>query len=247
MASTKPKYREVADPQISANQLAQYLVAGPSARKRIVQAAKYQSSAVVTRYRLARDSIVTCLADDARSPATVAKERAKLLEKRQKAGNTPWTNDDLDSSILALDKYESQANKTDIGKVRCAPLQGKVPPLDIAGLRVKVTPDVIVRKGTGASERVGALLAMIAKGEKSSNVRASQGRTAAVLLWLFAQKHLAKYGEIDRKLCMSFDVFEGKVFVPSANLQTLVKNIEDACEEIVSKWPSVPPPDDFDG
>ena len=37
MATTKPKYRESAEPQLSANQLAQYLTAGAAARKSMMR------------------------------------------------------------------------------------------------------------------------------------------------------------------------------------------------------------------
>lgn len=247
MAPTKPKYREAASPQISANQLAQYLSAGASARKRIVQSARYQSTAVVARYRQAREAIIGCLCDDTRSPTKVAAERAKMAKKLEQSGISSWVKDDLESSILALDRYAEKSNKTELGKLLCQPIPGQTPPLIISGLRVKVTPDAVVRRGNGKDADVGALIAMIAKGEKSSKVRREQARTAALLVWLFAQQHLSKIGPVDRKLCLAYDVFEGEALSSSANYQTKIKNIEDACEEILAKWHTVAPPDDYDG
>ncbi|MFN3945346.1 MAG: hypothetical protein ACK4K7_10490 [Allosphingosinicella sp.] len=242
MPTSKPKYREAAHPQVSANQLAQYLLAGPSARKRIVQSARWQSTAVVARYRLAREAIIGCLCDGTRSPTKVAAERESLIERLGKPGNSSWAKDDIESSILALDRYAASSGQTVLSKVTCKPVPGSVPPLIIADLRVKVTPDVILHQG----DQVGAMVAMIAKGEKSTKVRTEQARTAAILVWQFAQKHLQKYGEVQRSLCVSYDVFEGTVTPPSANYVTRLKNIQDACEEIAAKWHTVPPPDDLE-
>ena len=245
---SKPKYKEAQTPQVSANQLSQYLLAGPSARKRIVQAARWQSTAVVARYRLAREAIVSCLCDDTRCHSTVAKHRAEMTNKLGKSSSS-WTNDDLESSILALDRYAAAAGQTILSKLTCTPLIGSVPPLEISGLRVKVTPSVLLKQsaGAGSPDRTGAMIAIIAKGEKSGNARKEQARTASILVWQFAQKHLAKSGEPERALCLAYDVFEGTVTPPSANYASRLQNIRDACEEILDKWYKATPPEDFDG
>jgi hypothetical protein len=247
--SSKPKYKEAQTPQVSANQLAQYLQAGPSARKRIVQAARWQSTAIVARYRHAREAITDCLCEDIRSPATVGKARAKLVERLSNAGNSSWTNDDLESSIQALDRYASSVGQSMLGKVRCEPITRSVPPLIISELRVKVTPDAVLHRAMPGSEpdQIGALVAMIAKGESATKARKEQARTAALLVWRFAQKHLAKLGTPERSLCVSYDVFVGSVVAPSANYVSKWQNIEDACDEIMDKWHKASPPDDFDG
>lgn len=245
MPTSKPKYREASAPQLSANQLAQYLLAGPATRKRIVQAARYQSTAVVARYRHAREAIVSCLCDDTRSPAKVAAARAAMETRMSQPTNSSWTVDDLESSIAALDRYAATANQTILHQVRCQPISGSVPPLVIRDLRIKVTPDVILRRKTKDGEAVGALVTAIAKGEKSKTNRQEQARTAALLVWRFAEGFLT--GTVERQLCLSYDVFDGSVYAPSANYVTKLKNIEAACEEIMDKWPNVPPPDDYDG
>src|SRR5690348_2093619 len=135
MSTAKPKYKEATHPQVSANQLAQYLLAGPAARKRIVQSARWQSTAVVARYRPARDAIIGCLCDGTRSPTKIAAERLALSQKLSNQGNSSWMNDDLESSILALDRYAAAAGQTILSKVTCKPLNGSVPPLIISDLR----------------------------------------------------------------------------------------------------------------
>lgn len=249
MPNPKPKYREAPNPQISANQLAQYLTAGPNARKRIIRDARYQSTAIVARYRLAREAIVKCLCDPLQSPNTVAAQKGELEKRLGKPGNTSWTQDDLESSIAALNRYAATIGQTILPKLECKPIPGSVPPLDISGLRVKVTPDIITQRnqpGAG-SPLVGAVVTMISKGEKSSKTRKDQSRTAATLVWLFAQKQLSKMGEPDRKLCFSYDVFDGALIPTPGNYLNRVNNIEAACEEILSGWPKATPPPDFDG
>lgn len=247
--SPKPKYREVSEPAISANQLAQYLTAGPYARKRIIQAARWQSVAVVARYKQARTAIADCLCDATRSPSTFQKHRAEIFKRLQSTTNSAWTKADLEASLEALDRYAATLNQTGVNKFDCSPLQGSPPPLLIGGLRVRVTPDVTVAKPGPNSKHfhVGAIVTMIAKGESSTTKRKQQARTAAVLIWLFAEKHLGSEGEPDRKLCFSFDVFDGSLIPCGSSITTRVNNINAACEEVAHAWSMATPPDDLDG
>ncbi|RYE98556.1 MAG: hypothetical protein EOO77_37035, partial [Oxalobacteraceae bacterium] len=180
---SKPKYREIAEPAISANQLAEYLTATPHGRKRIIQSARWQSTAVVTRYKHARSAIGACLCDATNSPTTYAKHRSQLNEKLA-AAISGWEKSDLEASIEALDRYNATLNQTGVNKLDCTALTGSVPPLIIGGLRVRVTPDVTISKPDPKEldPRVGAVLTMISKGESSGGKRTEKARTAAVLV-----------------------------------------------------------------
>lgn len=244
---SKPKYKEIAEPAISANQLAEYLTATPHGRKRIIQSARWQSTAVVARYKHARNAIGACLCDATKSPTTYAKHRAQL-EAKLAAASSAWEKTDLEASIEALDRYNSTLNQTGANKLDCTALTGSVPPLMIGGLRVRVTPDVTIAKPDPKADKpkVGAVVTMISKGESSGGKRAEKARTAAVLVWLFAEKHLAGQGIPDRKLCYSFDVFDGALVAAGANIATRVNNITAACEEIAHGWSKASPPADLD-
>jgi hypothetical protein len=248
MPSPKPKYKEVAEPSISANQLAQYLVAGPHARKRIITSARWQSTAVVARYKMARSAIAECLCDGAKSPSTAAKHRAAMVEKLDGSNHTAWAKADLEASVEALDRYTSTANSAGLNKLMCKPLVGNLPPLMIAGVRVRVTADALIERDNPKelNPDTGAIVTMIAKGENSGTKRKEQAKTAAVLVWLFAQKHLASAGQPSPKLCFSYDVFDGALVPAGSNITTRINNINAACEEIALAWPSATPPADLD-
>jgi hypothetical protein len=64
--SPKQKYGYNALPRLSANQISEYLIATPTRRKSIVQAAKFPKTAIVARYDAARESITKYLCDLAR-------------------------------------------------------------------------------------------------------------------------------------------------------------------------------------
>jgi hypothetical protein len=247
MPTTKPKYRENSQPQLSANQLAQYLTAGASARKRIIRDSRWQPTVIVARYRLAREAIVKCLCDPLQSPSTVAAQKIELEKRLSKPGNSSWTRDDIESSIAALDRYAATVGQTQLPKLQCKGIPGSVPPLVINGLRVKVTPDVTLQQPqpNGANPKVGAVITMIAKGEKSTTTRKDQARTVATLLWMFAQKHLANVGDPERQLCFSYDVFDGALIPAPANYLQKIGNIEAACDEIVGGWNNAVPPADL--
>lgn len=244
---SRSKYREIAEPAISANQLAEYLTATPHGRKRIIQSARWQSTAVVARYKHARSAIAGCLCDATKSPTTYAKHRS-ALEDKLSAATSGWEKTDLEASIEALDRYNATLNHTGANKLDCTALTGSVPPLLIGGLRVRVTPDVTIAKDDpkALEPRVGAVVTMIAKGESSGTKRAEKAKTAAVLVWLFAEKHLTGKGTPDRKLCFSFDVFDGNLVAAGASIATRINNITAACEEIAHGWSKASPPDDLD-
>jgi hypothetical protein len=171
-----------------------------------------------------------------------------MQERLLKPSLSPWTKDDLESSIKALDKYADKVGQTALSKLECKPINGSTPPLLISGVRVKVTPDVTVHRG-GANDEihgVGAVVAMIAKGEGSGKARAEAARYAATLVWLFAQQHLKALGAPDRSLCFSYDVFDGSLVPAGSNYVNRIKNIQAACEEIADRWYSATPPDDLD-
>ncbi|HEX8364191.1 MAG TPA: hypothetical protein VF603_02790 [Allosphingosinicella sp.] len=171
------------------------------------------------------------------------------LEKRLgQPGNSSWIQDDLESSIAALNRYAATVGQTQLPKLECRQVPGSVPPLIISGLRVKVTPDVTVQRNRSGDEGplVGAVVTMIAKGEKSTATRKDQARTAATLVWMFAQKHLATKGEPSRQLCFSYDVFDGALIPAPANYVNRINNITAACEEIMGGWHKATPPADLD-
>ena len=197
---------------------------------------------------MAREAIAKCLCDPLQSPQTVAAQKIELEKRLAKPDNSSWARDDIESSIAALDRFAATVGQTQLPKLQCSGIPGSVPPLVIGGLRVKVTPDVTLQQAQpgAANPRVGALITMIAKGEKSSTTRKDQTRTVATLLWLFAQKHLSAKGEPDRKLCMAFDVFDGLLIPAPANYLQRINNIEAACDEIVAGWHNATPPADLD-
>jgi hypothetical protein len=244
---SKPKYREVTDPAISANQLADYLTATPHGRKRIIQSARWQSTAVVARYKHARAAIGACLCDATKSPTTYGKQRAALQERLANA-QSAWERSDLEASVEALDRYNATLNITGANKLECTAVAGSVPQLIIGGLRVRVTPDVTITRNDpkDSAPHVGAVLAMIAKGENSGNKRKEKAKTAAVLVWLFAEQYLSSKGIPDRKLCYAFDVFDGNLVAAGSSIATRVNNITAACEEIAHGWAKATPPDDID-
>ncbi|MEG3176154.1 hypothetical protein U1872_07940 [Sphingomonas sp. RB3P16] len=193
-------------------------------------------------------AIAECLCDATKSPTTFHKHRADLVKKLDAAGLSSWVKGDLQASLEALDRYAATLNQTGVNKLDCKPVNGSVPPLLIGGLRVRVTPDVTILKPDPKEldPKVGAIVTMIAKSESSTTKRKEQARTAAVLVWLFAEKHLSAKGSPDRKLCFSFDVFDGSLVPAGTGIATRVNNITAACEEIAHAWSTAAPPDDLD-
>lgn len=88
---------------------------------------------------------------------------------------------------------------------------------------------------------------MFSKAEASPKIREARGKAAAVVIYQFAQHNLKKYGEATPKLCMILDAFEGKSFDAGGGHKRVLGYINDSCEEIKSRWPTIEPPKGYDG
>src|SRR5690242_11286812 len=99
IAPKEKKYGYNPSPKLSANQLAEYLIATPARRKSILKGAKYPSTVVVARYRTAKKSIQKHLSDKARSHVFFSEAIQQLLTRNDSKDATKWTKNDCRLSI----------------------------------------------------------------------------------------------------------------------------------------------------
>lgn len=208
-----------------------------------MKAAKFPKTVVVAHYDGAWKAIPKFLCDTARPMSHLAGAVATLKSKADDPTQSPWVKDDSQMSIEAISAFQKGYNKLGLAGVECRIVTGQLPKLTISGVEISVALDMTVHKG----ERAGGAVLMISKAESSAKERSDRGRNSAVLAYLFAQQHLTHLGEIDRKLCLSIDVFGGSTYACPDTFKRKIGNMEDSCEEVVLRWPTVTPPDDYDG
>jgi len=248
MAISKKKYGYNQEPRLSANQLAEYLNATPNRRKGIVRDAKYPKTSIVARYDGAWNAITKYLCNDGRPSVDLVDAMERQTAREKKPGATPWVQQDARLSIEAIDAFMKSYNKLGLTKLSCKPITGSQPKLSISGVDISVSLNATThRKETADEPLVGGMILVFSKAEASTAAREQRCRTSAVLATLFAAKHLTASGAVDPKLCFSLDVFACRMYPAPGSYVKRLSHMEVSCEEVALRWPTIDPPDDFDG
>jgi len=242
-----PRYRLRPNPQVSANQMAEYLFATPTRRKSIIREARFPKTATVALYDHAREGLVKFLADDTRSLRHLAAVADAMEKRHDRAGASEWTKRDSKLSIEALDTFQRAYNKYGLAKVECRAATGRQPLLDMWPTKVSVHLDVIARIHGPGRDKIGGAVLIFSKGEASSSARIERSRIVAGLIYTFCTRFMAAQGEPDPSLCLSVDVLNGASHRPPGTFARRLKNVEDACDEIAALWRTIHPPADYDG
>src|SRR5579883_709654 len=246
MGVTDRKYGYRATPQISANQLAEYLLATPTGRRRIIQSARFPKRSVVAQYGKAREGLVNFLGDGTRSVRHFTDATEFLKKRGEKAGASDWLKRDSRQSIEALAAFQRAYNKLGFQLLDCRPAPSRLPLLDEWAIKVSVDVDVTIHVPTGGGkDRIGAAILLFSRGEASSTRRIEQSRTIASLILQFCGRFMSERGDPDKKLCLAIDVFGGAAHKPLGVRK--LDHIRDACDEIAGRWAAILPPPDYDG
>lgn len=242
--SDAAKYRENPSPRISANQLAEYLLASPARRQTILRNAKYAPTFLVIRYQAAKDAIARFLSDDVRNK-TILAEAVLKLEAMEDGDHSAFKKNDAQLCIEAIKSFRSISDNKALSSVAFQPVQNRLPNLEINGVEVSINPDLISYRPKTGGRCVGGVIFQTSKAVAAANWRADHSRNVSTLLWLLSERHMTNLGEIDRKLCLTIDVF-GKTITPApANYKRKLNDLEAACSEIAALWDRISAPQDF--
>jgi hypothetical protein len=250
MGATDQKYNYRPNPQVSANQIAEYLGATSTRRKRIIRDARFPKTSVVAQYDKAREGLVNFLDDDTRSFKHLAAAKDYLEKRKLRPDASDWLKRDSDGSMEAMEAFQSAYNKLGLGKLDCKEVIGRQPLLDIwKTTKISVNLDLIIRKPVpGANhDNIGGAVFLFSKGEASSKARIDRSKIIAGLIYTYCGNILKDLGVADPALCMAVDVFGKVTHKPPGTFAAKLKNVADACEEIHARWKSIAPPDDYDG
>jgi hypothetical protein len=244
-----PKYGYRASPQLSANQMAEYVGNISSTRRTtIIREARFPKTSQVAQYVKAREGLVNFLTDGTRSYRHISDAVDYLEKRRLKPDATPWTKRDCQGSVEAFDAFQRGYNKIGLAKLDCRPVQGRLPPLDQWPTKVSVAINFTIHKPSpGGKDRIGGAVLLFSKGESSSKARIERSKTIAGLIYTFCNRFYSSLGVPDPSLCLAVDVFGGVAYQPQGTFAKKLRNVEDACEEIAARWETVRPPDDYDG
>lgn len=217
------------NPCVSVNKLGQYLTGTPSLRKRIVHAQKHPVDPQYLRYPAAAQAITEYLCEG-RDEVILRYHQRRLLNAQPES--------DFDAHRLALCAEALQrclAASDDLTSHAIAsPADMDPPPLELAGVAVKVRPEVLLRSVDTRGQMRSGLLKLYFSKHAPLDERA--GQYIATVLQHFAEERLEQRGPVDPRLVGVFDVFAGRLFMAPKARQRRMNDVVLACEEIAGRW-----------
>lgn len=216
-------------PRISANKLAEYIVtSNPVRRAQIVKDAKTPSNFIVTRYKDARESIVSYLMNGFNEE--ILNESIEHLKSL--TPETPFVEDDIRNSIIAMEL----AREIEIEEINGCVIErnGTNNLVNVKGVNVSINPDLIITNI--ATNKVGALKLHISK----SNILNDEALSyVGVLLYTYLLNIGIEEKKINENICISVDCFSTNYKTAPKSYKRMFARIEAACAEFLLKWNSI--------
>lgn len=161
------------------------------------------------------------------------------------SGATSFQQNDAALSAEAIKAFRAIPLAQKVPYATFSPNTSALPKLVISGVDVSIRLDLIARdNGKGL---VGGAILQTSKAVASKSWRDDHSKVVASLVWMLSSEHLTTLGSVDRKLCMSVDVFGGDVICAPTNFKRKLNDVNASCAEIAALWPTITPPSDYDG
>jgi hypothetical protein len=218
------------EPRISVNKLAQYVTSRAARQNQILRNAKFPPDYITTYYREASEAISRYLAvnlsdgkilDNAVN-ALNQKDPSNVYESRRIAGNI----DAIETLASMLDDIDFLAGTQPRLGAQIAPH------LTMHGVGISVRPEVTLHtKGL-----VGGIKLHFPKTEPLDKEEAGY---VAALVQSFCETHLWKEGSSHHEHCMVIDLASAKVYPGVKAIKQRIKDVQNACMQISSLWPTI--------
>ncbi|MEV8640333.1 hypothetical protein AB0V79_08345 [Mesorhizobium ciceri] len=229
-------HREVKNPRLSDNKLADYMNASEQARRSILRSCKYQPKAAVIQHHDAKKMVAESMVN--------GKINHDMLT--QKLGLYGGKITDTD--------FEAEVKQHNIDYVNCVLTMGCQPikgtdfdrckiskKLDFNGTEISFFPDLLVARTNQKNNRkIGAINFRYSKSAKLPEKTA--GYQSALMFGVFRDEPFEPEAMAERDLCQTLDCFNGKVYVAPTNAVYLYNEMKAACGAIAYQWPNIEPP-----
>jgi len=230
-----------AEPRISVNDLALYMVSSDTARIGIIRRAKNPQLPPIIRYRDVRGPICAFLADMRRDVNPLVSAEEMFRQRMADSSESTLRQDDARNSIEVLHAVQRMRNQLAPFEFLAAPAQQNR--LQIGGVEVSVRADLLVHGTSRGADQIGAAVLRMtqddADTDSAKTKRRDMGLYVATLARLHIDQNIATDREVANRLCMSIDVQHGEHFqAPDANTRRM-NDLENACRFIAALWPTV--------
>ncbi|RDK88305.1 hypothetical protein [Marinirhabdus gelatinilytica] len=222
------------DIKISANQLATFPEGSDARKRRIILQQKKPNPIIVARYSMARSRIKKSYSNS----GELAPILEGIKELKKKVPDTDWKRNDKLVSIEALTRFLRMKLPDFLEDYSYEIVKRpKITSISIEGVRVIVSPDIIVRVKIDGRIYLGALKIRIAK---STSFTTKQSRRIATLLYKYLDEIVAKEGEIvTKEMCVMVDVFQNTNIIAPKRTSKMMSELEESCKEIKTLWSTV--------
>ena len=227
-------YRE---PRISANHLAQFVVADAAKQETIVREAQRVLAVRVANYQPARLAVPLCHTAEGIDAAAVVSQSARMMEAASCGDSFEQKCNEL--SAAAFNNLAPVASNIDCAGDRVRGPRRGFEHLVIEGVRVSVQPEIVVAFAHRGAKKFGGVIFNFAKGEQASLQNGGErtaGEYAAVLIFQMLAAHFGSRGGPRPNNCIAVDVHRKCIFTCPPSHKTMLKNLEAACRNIVRQW-----------
>jgi hypothetical protein len=237
MATSKVKK----EPEISANDLALYMVSTETTKLSIIRRNKYPSMHVMSPYQDVKRRLISHLADDQRDKAKLA-TAIDYYEQVSLDPSMPTSKiEDARLSKAVLEAFFSASNALELGKFTFREAPRGLGPLDLSGVRVKVNLDLVATAMVRGVEHGGGAILRLTRPEDSDSAkerRDKMGDFVAALVFMQVEDKKIHGLPVLAKICLAIDVQQQKKFEARAGSKRIAE-LKAACQFIGSMWATV--------
>ncbi len=222
------------EPRISINQLAQYLVASPLRRRRIIAGQKRPPTFMVNWYEFAKNVIASFVVGGCADEDLIVNEIDRLYAE------TPanaYEETRYRTNAEALTAFLESYDELDFGGLAISVGDHDPPQLQISGVAVSVRPEFTLDGEYRRQPSVGALKLYFSK-DQPLNDQTSRYITSVVHRYVAEVIAADGVSALPRHACV-LDVFAGVLYTAPAATSRRFQELNAACQEIALWWPIV--------
>lgn len=226
---------ERSTPRISINQLAKYLAATPTQRRRIIRDQKRPPTYKVVYYEHAKNSIARFIVGGCSDESVITDEIARLVAETP---SNEYEEARLVNNVEALEAFLDTYDALDFDGLTVAHGYNDPPKLILAGgVEVSVRPELVLDGEYRGQPAAGAIKLYFSKGDPLTRMT---GPYITAVVNRYADQHLTHDGEVasPRHSCV-LDVFAGELHRTPAATTRRFQDLEAASQEIALWWPVV--------
>jgi hypothetical protein len=221
-------------PRLSVNKLGEYMVVGPARRRRIIYDAKFPSDLIRPFYTPAEEAIALFISKGMHDVSALENRIATL---GQSHAETVWDQRRINSNIDAIESFMDMLDDVDLKGAVPALGAHSAPTVTFSGVQISVRPEItLTGDGIKGQKIIGAMKLHF---PKSHPLNAEAAGYISAMIFAFCTDHLSANAVADSRLCGVIDVAGGNVHAGPAATKSKLKDLQAACAEIASLWPTV--------